>query len=303
MKLKQRGAEVIGVFVPEDGADAKRRLLECGISDVIETDATPEEFIDKIRQTMDHRPVADPVPALMSRKPLSIGVTGPSEGVGMTEVSIALARSLASRVDTVLVDLDPTWPAVAQRLDLPLHPNIRTALDHTLHSPDRLASALHHLDALRIVGGRADGGVAASVGRHEMMALVDSLADMCQVVIADLGPIGGIEGGALREFDTAVLVGAASPVGVARLMKSIDKVMTADPDQSVLVVANLPTRSSFRRSETLGELSRAFPGVSVVSLPFDKRLADAAWNGTAASGTRYRRAVRAVADVIVKSLA
>src|SRR5690606_34142626 len=57
MKLKQAGREVIGAYMPEDGTDAKRRLLECGITDVIETDSSPEEFLAKVRATLAHRVV------------------------------------------------------------------------------------------------------------------------------------------------------------------------------------------------------------------------------------------------------
>lgn len=302
MTLKHRGVDVVGVFVPEDGADAKRRLLECGISDVLESDATPDEFLQKIHQTLAHSSIADTPQDRVSRKPLTIGVTGPSDGVGMTEVSVGLARALATRVETVLVDLDPVWPSVAQRLDLPLHPNVRTALDHTMHDPGRLASALHDVDGLRIVGGRADGGNAVSVARHEVLALIEALSDLCRVVVADLGPLRSIEGGSLREFDTSVIVGSAGPVGVARLVKTIDRVLATETDQSMLVVVNLATKSAYQRSETLGELSRTFPDLSVVSLPFEPKLAESAWNGTPAPGGRYRRAVLSLADVIVKSL-
>ena len=53
--LKQSGREVIGVYLPEDGSDAKRRLLECGISDVIESGASGEEFLSKVTATLAHR--------------------------------------------------------------------------------------------------------------------------------------------------------------------------------------------------------------------------------------------------------
>ena len=41
VRLRDSGKEVVGVFSPADGPDAKRRLLECGITDVIESDAPP----------------------------------------------------------------------------------------------------------------------------------------------------------------------------------------------------------------------------------------------------------------------
>jgi hypothetical protein len=300
--VKVGGGEIVGVFAPEDRSDAKRRLLECGISDVIETEASPEEFIEKVRQTLAHRSVAE-IDSGQATSTLSIGVTGPSEGVGMTEVAIALARALSSRIGTALVDMDPVWPSVAQRLDLALHPNIRTAIDHALHSPDRLGEAIHEVDELRIVGGRADGGSGPQISRHETMALLDALGSTVDVAVADLGPLRHVEGGLVREFDTVIVVGSGGPVGVARLIRTLADVRAVVADQPVLAVVNQPGRGTFRQSETLGEIGAALPDLPVVTLPFDAKLAEAAWDGELASGRAYGRAVGAMAEVVVKALA
>ncbi|HEX6287384.1 MAG TPA: hypothetical protein VFZ80_07850 [Acidimicrobiia bacterium] len=293
-----RGGEMVGVFAPEDGSDAKRRLLECGISDVIETDASPEEFVEKVRQTLDHRSVAE-VDQREDSSIIGIGVTGPSEGVGMTEVAISLAWALSDRVRTALVDMDPVWPSVAQRLDLGLHPNIRTAIDHSLHNPDRLAESIHEVGEISVVGGRADGSTVSPVSRHDSMALLDALGAIADVVVADLGPLGQMEGGLLREFDTVIVVGTGGPVGVSRLIRGVGDVRAVAADRPVLAVVNQPGRGAFRQSETLRELSSAFPDLAVLILPFDRKIAEAAWDGELASGRSFRRAVGAMADVVV----
>ncbi|HXV71016.1 MAG TPA: hypothetical protein VEB69_06385 [Acidimicrobiia bacterium] len=301
-EVKLGGSEVIGVFAPEDGSDAKRRLLECGISDVIETDASPEEFIEKVGQTLAHRPVTDidsgPAPSTVS-----IGITGPSEGVGMTEVGIALASALSTRVSTALVDMDPVWPSVAQRLDLGLHPNIRTAIDHSLHNPDRLGEGIHEIGGLSVVGGRADGGSGSPVSRHESKSLIDALGSVADVVVADLGPVRRLEGGLVREFDSVIVVGSGGPVGVARLIRTLADVTAIAADHPVLAVVNQPGRGSFRLSETMSEIANAFPGLPVVTLPFDQRIVEAAWDGELASGRAFRRAMESMADVVVRVLA
>lgn len=300
--VKERGIDLIGVYIPEDGSDAKRRLLECGIADVIESHASPQEFLEKIEQTLAHRPTGSTSDAVPGRRALSIAVTGPSDGVGMTEVSIAMARAISEDVRAVLIDLDQVWPSIAQRLDLPVHPNVRTTLDHAFHSPERLASSIHRVDALRIVGGRADGGHGGPISRHEVVSLLDALSDLADVVVADVGPVRDLEGGLLREFDTVVVVGSATPVGVSRLIRTMDRVVKMSRTKSALCVVNLNDRSGFRKSETISELNRAFPDVPVVALPFDPRLAEAAWDGTLAAGRSYRKAVRWVSDVVVGSL-
>ncbi len=144
-------AGVTGGFSLVDGSDAKRRLLECGISDVIETDAAPEEYLEKVMAALAHRiPVSVETPA--GSAGWSIGVTGVSDGVGVTEVAVALARGISSELKVALVDVDPTWPSIAQRLDLPLHPNNRTALDIVSHGSGDLTTATHLVGEMTVVG-------------------------------------------------------------------------------------------------------------------------------------------------------
>jgi Flp pilus assembly CpaE family ATPase len=301
-KIKQTGAEVIGVYMPEDGSDAKRRLIECGISDVIETEATPEEFLAKIGATLAHR-MSAPIPETSSAsQALRIAVTGPCEGVGTTEVAIAIARSLAEDLETVLIDMDQRWPSVAQRLDLALHPNIRTALDHALHRVDRLDEAIHRFDDLRVVGGRADGGEGSEISRADSMMLLDTLGTMSDVIVADVGPLGD-SSALIREFDTVIVVGEGTPVGMARLIKTCGAMRAHQPDQSLLAVANKTGRGTFQRSEIINEIGRVLSGLPVVTLPFEPRLEEASWDGTLVVKGRYGRAISDVAKVVVRSLA
>ncbi|MFP3882727.1 MAG: CpaE family protein [Actinomycetota bacterium] len=300
--LKQSGTEVIGVYMPEDGPDAKRRLLECGISDVIETDATPEEFLSKIDGSLSHRVPVQADEDSRSTESFRIAVTGPCEGVGMTEIAIGLSRSLASDVETVLIDMDQNWPSIAQRLDLAVHPNIRTAVDHALHHMDRLDEAVHDVDGLSVVGGRADGGHGARITRPDAMMLMEGLSESREVVVADLGPLGNAEPGLLREFDTVIIVGTATPVGVARLIKTVENVLGSTPSLSVLAVVNKTGKGSFRRAEILGEIARTLPDVPVVTVPFDHRLEPAVWDGVVHRGGRYGKALRSMAGVVVRSL-
>ena len=300
--LKQTGAEVIGVYLPEDGPDAKRRLLECGISDVIETEATPEEFLSRIDGALSHRVPAQPDEGSSPADSFRIAVTGPCAGVGMTEIAICLAQSLADEVETVLIDMDQGWPSIAQRLDLPVHPNIRTAIDHALHRMDRLGEAVHEVDGLLVVGGRADGGRGARITRPDAMMLMDGLSGFREVVVADLGPLGNGEPSLVREFDTVIVVGTGTPVGVARLVKTVERVLSAAPSLSVLAVVNKTGRGSFRRAEILGEIARGAPDLPVVTVPFDHRLETATWDGVIHRRGRYGKALRSMSEVVVRSL-
>jgi len=300
--VKQLGSEVIGIYLPEDGSDAKRRLLECGISDVIETEATPEEFLSKVRATLSHREVSVPLEYPAHSSAFRIGVTGPCEGVGITEISIALSRSISRTVDTVLVDMDPMWPSVAQRLDLPLHPNIRTAIDHALHRPDRLVGALQPLERLSVLGGRADGGQGAEISRADALMLLESLGSSAEVLVVDLGPMTEFSSILIREFDTVMLVGTGTPVGVARLIRTAGSIRGRHPSVSLVAVLNKTGRSGFHRSELVAEIERALPDVPVVTLPVDPGLEEAAWNGTLMGKGRFNRAVEDVSRLLTRSL-
>jgi MinD-like ATPase involved in chromosome partitioning or flagellar assembly len=300
--LKESGVEVIGVYLPEDGSDAKRRLLECGISDVIETEATPEEFLAKVHATLAHR-LETPVPDVPISSPaFRLAVTGPCEGVGITEVAVGIGLSLSSHLDTVLVDLDPSWPSVAQRLDLPLHPNLRTALDHSLHQIDRLDESWHRIDGLSIIGGRADGGSGPDISRADSLMLLDALSGRFQVVVADLGPLDEPSWGIAREFDSLVVVGSADPVGVGRLIKVAQTVVDRHTRGSVVAVVNRVGPGGFRRNEVVEELQRLLPDVPSVTLPNDPKLEQAAWDGSVISKSPFSRAVGEMSAVVVRSL-
>jgi len=171
--LRQKGRAVVGVYDPADSPDAKRRLLECGISDVIESDASPEEFMGKAEvASTDLRPTRSPHEP-RPRSGRAFAVIGTHDGVGCTEVAVCLAACAARSATTGLVDLDPVWPSVLQRLDLAPHPNLRTLIDVTLHGGD-LDQALQRVGPLSVSGGSSGQG-ARSIPVHEMSMAIEAL--------------------------------------------------------------------------------------------------------------------------------
>ncbi|MCZ6568155.1 MAG: hypothetical protein O6923_07625 [Actinobacteria bacterium] len=299
--IKKSGAEVIGVFSPTDGSDAKRRLLECGISDVIETDAAPEEYLEKVMAALAHRipvSVETPVPSVA----WSIGVTGVSDGVGVTEVAVALARGISSDLKVALVDVDPTWPSVAQRLDLPLHPNIRTALDIVAHGSGDLATATHLIGGMTVVGGVADQGSASPLSQSEVGMLFDALSESVDVLVADLGPVRHSVQGVLRGLDAIALVGTGDPVGITRLLYSAERAMEQVPAEAMVLVANKTFRWQYNESEIRRELQSSFPKLPLVVLPFDQRLSDSVWAGRLSLRGPFARSMGQMASLIIERL-
>ena len=299
--IKKSGSEVIGVFSPTDGSDAKRRLLECGISDVIETDAAPEEYLEKVMAALAHRiPVS--AETLGQSDAWSIGVTGVSGGVGATEVAVALARGISNELKVVLADVDPTWPSVAQRLDIPLHPNIRTALDIVAHGSGDLETATHQMGDMTVVGGVADQGSASPLSHSEVAMLFDALSESADVLVADLGPLQHSVRGVLRGFDAVALVGTGDPVGISRLVRSAERVIEQVSTEVLVVVANKTIRRRYYESEIRRELQSLFPNLPLVVLPFDQQLSESMWEGQLSPRGLFARSVGRMASLIIERL-
>lgn len=302
-KLRERGIEVIGVFDPADGPDAKRRLLECGISDVVEGDAAADEMLHIAKAAIGHMTHAPDPPAPSGRLGWTIGVTGATAGVGATEVAIALATAAAEHSEVALVDLDPSWPSVAPRLDLPLHPNVRTAVDFVLHQPDHLPRAVQHLGRLAVVGGVADRGAAAPIGHVEADMLLESLSAIFELVVVDLGPLDRTLRALLPRFDTLAIVGTGEPVGVTRMAQTVETALRLVAEAVVVLVVNKVPSRSYHDAEIRAELSSTWPDLPVLTLPPDASLVQAVWNGVTPTHGPFAKATRRAASLITESIA
>ena len=293
IRLRDAGREVIGVFSPEDGTDAKRRLLECGISDVVEADATPEEFLEVIDSTLAHRAIPDRRSPRPSSRALRVGVIGAATGVGCTEVSIALAASLSADHRVVLVDLDQLHPGVAQRLDLPLHPNLHTAVDAAHHEPDRLVAAILAKGDLGVVGGVARPSPDRTIPFPEIAGLLEDLSNDVDFVVVDMGSDAGPVA-----VDVPIVVGEASPVGLRRLIERIERETHPGADRYALAIVNRAQSGSRKADDIRRELIAAIPGQAVLVVPDDKRVGLAGWDGDLVLRGRFARSVARVATLI-----
>ena len=300
--VKHAGCEVIGVFDPGDGPDAKRRLLECGISDVIESDAAADEFLQRVRAAMAHRFESVPDDPEPGAGAWSIAVTGATAGVGATEVAVGLAQALSDNLTTTLVDLDPVWPSIAPRLDLPLHPNLRTAVDKVLHDSAGIASACHIIGSLSVVGGVADQGAGTPISHTEVAMLLDVLAPATEVLVADLGSLSNAYGAVISRFDSLAVVGSGDPVGMSRLLRTIDRVLGLIDEENLVVVVNKTPGTRYHDTEVRAEMAAAYPGIPTVLMPYDRRVTDSMWQGSLTERGRFARSLRRMTDLIEKSV-
>jgi MinD-like ATPase involved in chromosome partitioning or flagellar assembly len=290
--LRDLGREVVGVYSPADAPDAKRHLLECGITDVIECDASAEEFVAAATGTLLHRR-SPPTPALRTSRAFRLGVVGASGGVGVTEVAIGVASGLSRHRPTLLVDLDLDSPSVAHRLDLPLHPNLISAIDAAHHN-GRVGESIIESDDLAIIGGLAHPR-SHDLALFEIDGLLDEAgASGYEVIVADLGAARADRLDGLR-LDALIMVGLASPVGLSRLVRMVKGLPAVYTDTVVVVNRCAAGR---RRLEIRSELARLVPAVPVVLLPEDRRLERAAWDGTRMRRGPFDRSVGRIATLI-----
>jgi hypothetical protein len=71
----------------------------------------------------------------------------------------------------------------------------------------------------------------------------------------------------------------------------------------MLAVINKVPSSGYRQAESMSEVSRALPALPVFTLPFDKRVEEAAWDGLLSRRGSFAKSVRSMSDVVVRSLA
>lgn len=302
-QVRLRGRLVVGVFDGGDGADAKRRLLDCGVDDVVEADATPDEFLQVVSAARRLVPVSvAPRPSAVRDPHGEVVVVGaPPGGCGASEIGLELAAFLG----TPLVDADDLAPSLAQRRAVGLHPNLRTAIDLVHHRSGDVREAMTEAVDLSLLAGLAAGEDWAQLHAGEVEAVIHEIASVFAQVVVNIG--SGLEraefgegrfdlGRRLLAFaDLIVAVGLPTPVGVTRLARWVEEASGLNDAARIRIVVNRMPRSGFQRSEVASELQRLFPGKSIDFVPDDQRVIEAAWAGTRVPRGPFRRALARIA--------
>lgn len=305
-EVHRRSRLVLGVFDSADGADAKRRLLECGIHNMVEADASPEEFLAAIATMQRVGPgnVVSP-PVLDDRRSGRVVAVGaPPGGCGASEIAVALAAE--SRA--VLIDADDVAPSLAQRLGVPLHPNLRTAIDIVQHGRGSLGDVVMNADGVRLVAGLVTGEEWDQIHPGEVEAVVEDFARLTSTVVVNISSglerpqrgegRYGLARGVVAMADALVGVGVATPTGVTRLIRWWQEALLLNPTASRLAVVNRMPRSGYRRSEVATEIAHALDGVDLVFVRDDPRVAEAAWAGSQVARGPFRRALRRLGGLV-----
>lgn len=326
-ELRERGRRILGVYSPDEPW-GRERLRDLGVDDTIASDSGPEEYVrrvealaatmdldDELSHLVDAADAAghDPGAETPGGSPgITIAVGGPPGGPGVTEVAVTLAAALAPATATVLVDGNDVCPSVAQRLDLPLHPNLRTAVDAVEHRGAALADALVRLDGpaaseLAVLPGLPEGRDWRQVRPDQLRAVIDELVGLYDAVVVDTGPLTeelSVYGGAsrfgltralLERADVVVGVGSSGPVGIARLLRWVADVRALAPLTELRLVLNRAPSSRYKRGEIREEVERAVP-VPLVFAPREAVVPEAAWEGRAVRRGEFADRIGRLAD-------
>ena len=348
-QLRARGRAVMAVWDPA-APRTKEMAVRLGADAILDADAGPEDFVraalalageweeplgaeDDWQELAPAAAVATeelhrlsapagatgpvpPPPASRRGDAFRLVVCGPA-GDEAAVVAVELARAASGgRRRVVLVDANELNPSVVQHLSLPVLPNLRIAVDAVRDRHHRLTDALLPVPAgeFWVLGGLADPGQWAEVTPAEVAAVVDELANGCEVVVVQAAPVaedlGGYGGPArfgitrrlLADADRVVGVAVASPTGVAQLAAWLPDVRAAAPHAPVDVVMTRAPEDRFRRAELTERLSQDLAPASVTLLPADARVERAVWDGTLVRRGPFRRAVADLAAAIIPAL-
>jgi Mrp family chromosome partitioning ATPase len=307
-----RGRVVLGVYDREEPA-SRKHVVSLGVDAIVESDAGPDGFVRAIITTVGRRREhpAEVVAGADARAGRLV-VVGGAPGVGRTEIAIELAVASARRHSVALVDADDVAPAIAQRLHVPIEPNLRTAIDAVEHGRGELDTCVtsDRRWAFSVVGGVPNPGAWAQVRPGEVIRVIDRLADRVEVVVADgAGSLEDVGGSASRgrfatgralvaEADVLVAVSDAAPHGITRLLAWAVEARGLAIDTPMIVVVNRAPGARFRRGELYEEITTSIGAHEVVFTPSDARVGDAAWSGNTVGNGAFTRAVGAVAEVI-----
>ncbi|MCC2335637.1 AAA family ATPase [Cellulomonas wangsupingiae] len=304
--LHRCGVRVVGL------GDATRpwlaeRLTAHGADLVV--DVTSEGDVpDVVREALAVLDVGRPpaaavptAPAPPTRRGATVAVWGPTGAPGRTFVAVNLAAELAALGrSTLLVDADTYGGAVAQVLGvLDEAPGIaaaaRAAGQGALDLPTLARLAPVVLPGLRLLSGISRAARWPELPASSLELVLSQARALADVTVVDTGfcleqdemlsydtrapARNAATVTALEQADLVVVVGAADPVGVQRLVRALADAAERGLVLSRRVVVNRvrPTVAGSRPGEAVAAALARYAGVEdVVLVPEDRAAADAA---------------------------
>lgn len=304
--LHQAGLGVVAVL--DDDVDERGRLGRLGVTAFLPSDLEGLDAVVRAAATepeggrptgevgLATSPPVEPPTAEAAEPGRLLVVWGPAGSPGRTTLAVSVAAELGARgTDTLLVDADPVGGSVAQHLGVLDEVSGLLAASRAANAGRldraRLAATARRVGDLRVLTGlpRADRWV--EVRPAAFATLLEQATALVDRVVLDVGSSLEDEddpftaaprrhGMTLDAIDTAddlVVVGAADPVGLARLVRGLTEVGVARPDLAPLVVVNrLRPSLGWSAQEVVAMVHDVHPAVRVLTVPEDRPTADRA---------------------------
>lgn len=313
----------LGVDAAVPDSAAAEELVEAIVALAPAGGAAADDPFAAIARELGHELPGDAAPPPReqpARRPvrgLVTTVLAVSGGAGATEVALALAGVLAARRErTVLVDADEVAPCLAQRMAQPLVPNLRNAVDALERGVGSLEESLLALPerdgGFELLCGLANPRDWPDLRPDSVAEVVGELARARSQVLVNAGPSTeevtapgglarhGIARAMVRLAGQLVVVAAATPIGLSRLLVWLGDHTELARAKPLHVVLNQAPGGAFKRGELEREVLRSFLPSSLHLLPADRRVQDAVWNGHTVAGGPFQKAVQALgAELLV----
>ncbi len=317
-RVQRDGAAVL-VLVNADRPEAEdNRLHDLGVSLSLPASASPEQIVGRAsevaavrRATDQHEPTgSEPASKDAERTERRLVVLLGQDGVTEVATNVATAFGRLGR-STLLADFDTVNPSIAQRLGIPIVPNLLTTSDLIRRGRFDTTGVVCHPAGFAVVPGLANPREWDELTSVEAGELVSAFREDFSVTLAavhpmleDLAPLSGLEGRfdvsrrLVELADEVLVVAAGSPVGLVRALITIADIrgITSAP---IHVVVNRMPGDGFLRAEWTRELIRTFTPMSLAFLPVDRGLSKAAWDGRLADRGPFAREIRRFTSELV----
>lgn len=330
--LRAKGVRLIGVHDPTDGGTGLARLNHVGIDVTLDARSTPDEIVVAIERLGDRldddfaRLAAQfDGPASGSETGSTVVVGGPPTS-GKTEIAIGMAGLLASHNRTLVVDAADTYPSIARRLQLALHPHLLSAFDEVRTAPLMATAGGLPLSAslarpaagndrpglpFDVVCGLANPTDWQVVRGEDLSALLRRAAGPWRYVVCDTGPHledlvaldrWPLSRTATTHADRVIGVCGPTPDGMLRFLDWLVDVAALSPVAIDVVVNRAPGAQS-QRAEFEDQLHENAGArvASVTFVPEDDRVARAAWDGHDVRRSKFLKALRPLASALLAS--
>jgi CO dehydrogenase nickel-insertion accessory protein CooC1 len=321
--LEAEAADIrlVGVYDRADDGTSRDRLAALGLTYLLEEAMPPEDVVFLIERLRPAAMNGDQPAALRSVEPVAVDgaivAVGGASGSGAREVAIGLATHWAERgATTLLVDANETTPGVARRLGLGLYPHLLKATEMCSSSGlggvrGALADRVGPRPFDVIVGlatprdwdrlTPADVTELLSLCRHGWERVVVTTSPL----VEDLARWGDRFGTSRRILANAdVVVGAVEPTprGVLRFLDWFTDAGLLRAD--VVTVLNKVPRSNRVRCEAERQLREVGGALveDVWTVPYDRAVAAAEWDGRLVTSGRFHKAIAGVADEVDQRL-